>query len=270
MFHQPQTLDEALELRGRLGEDARIICGGTDVVVALNHGAERPASFLDLSQVRDFGMIERENGWVYMGAGTTFSDVGRTDIRCLRDAAVSMGGTQVRNSGTIGGNLVTASPAGDGCVALLAIDAQVEITSAARGPRWVSLADEWFLEYRKTALRDDELVTRVKARTDFATAWYKIGKRQAVNISVACCAAGRSPDHQYYLAFGSVAFKPMRATKAEELLRGRELTPDSIKQAADQVMQEVSPIDDQRASADYRRAMCGVITQRVLGELSRG
>lgn len=264
MFHQPHNLQEALELRGRLKNGALVINGGTDVLVAMNHGTLRPRSFLDLSHIEDFNVIERDNGWIRMGAGTTFAQLGRLDIKCLREAALSMGGTQIRNVGTIGGNLVSASPAGDGCVALLALDAEVEVASAARGPRRLKLNDDWFLAYRETALADDELVTRVRVRADMSTAWYKIGKRGAVNISVVCCAVGRSPDERYRLAFGSVAFRPMRAAQAEQLLDGQALPDALIDRAAESVMKEVSPIDDHRAGAAYRRAMCGVLTRRLL------
>ncbi|MFH0982903.1 MAG: FAD binding domain-containing protein [Planctomycetota bacterium] len=267
MFYQPRTLQEALELRGRLRDDAVVVNGGTDVLVGMNHGTLRPRSFLDLSHLRDFNLIERDNGWLGLGAGTTFAQLGRLEIKCLREAALSVGGPQIRNAGTIGGNLVTASPAGDGIVALLALEAQVEVASAARGPRWLDLNEEWFLAYRKTALQDDELVTHLRLRADFETAWYKIGKRGAVNISLVCCAVGRSPEGRYDLAFGSVAFRPIRAPKAEQLLEGHTLTDEVIAQAAEGVMQEVSPIDDHRAGAAYRRAMCGVLTRRLLREL---
>ena len=274
MLHQPQTLQEALELRGRLKGDAVVVHGGTDVLVAMNRGELRPRSFLDLSGVRDFDVIERDNGWICIGAGTTFARLAALDVTCLREAALSVGGPQVRNAGTIGGNLVTASPAGDGAVALLALDAQVEVASAARGPRRLSLNDAWFLAYRQTALEDDELITRVRVRADLETAWYKIGRRGAVNIGLVCCAIGCSRDDRYCLAFGCVAFRPIRTPHAEKLLNGQALNDNLIEEAARSVMREVSPIDDHRAGAAYRRAMCGVLAQRLLhglkSDLSEG
>lgn len=267
MLHQPQTLHEALELRGRLRSDAVVVSGGTDVLVAMNQGALRPHAFLDLSHVDDFDAVERNGDWILLGGGTTFAQLARLDAGCLSAAAASVGGPQIRNAGTIGGNLAGASPAADGCVALLALDARVELTSTARGSRWLSVHDEWFLAYRQTALADDELITRVRVRADFQTAWYKIGKRGAVNISVVACAVGRSPDDHYYLAFGSVAFRPLRAPRAEQLLEGHALNDRLIERASESVMAEVSPIDDYRAGAAYRRAMCGVLSKRLLGEL---
>jgi carbon-monoxide dehydrogenase medium subunit len=269
MFHQPETLEHALELRGRLRDRAVVVNGGTDVLVAMNHRALHPRGFLDLSRVRELRAIERDGDDLCLGAGTTFSQMGCLDIRCLQEAALSVGGPQIRNAGTIGGNLVTASPAGDGIVALLVLDAQVELASAERGRRWLDLDKDWFLGYRDTALADDELVTRVRVRSDYNTAWYKIGKRGAVNISIICCAAARTSEGQYRLAFGSVHFRPVRAPAAERLLAGPAPTQAAIEQAAQSVMREVSPIDDHRGGADYRRAMCGVLTRRLVRSLAQ-
>jgi len=268
VFHQPHTLDEALELRGRLKENAVVVGGGTDVLVAMNHGTLRPRGFLDLSHVEGSNAVQRDHDWITIGAGTTFAQLATLDVGCLREAALSVGGPQIRNAGTLGGNLAGASPAGDGCVALLALDARVEVTSAARGPRWLSLNDEWFVAYRKTALANDELITRVRVRSDFRSAWCKIGKRGAVNISVVCCAVGRSPDNRYCLAFGCVAFRPLRTSQAERLLQGQFPSDERIERAAESVMAEVSPIDDHRGGAAYRRVMCGVLTRRLLREVN--
>lgn len=268
MFYQPHSIDEALELRGRLGAGAAVISGGTDVLVAMNQGALRPRHFLDLSHVSGFNRMQQENGARCMGAGTSFAQLGRLDIACLREASLSVGGPQIRNTGTIGGNLATASPAGDGCVALLALDAEVEVSSAARGPRWLNVNDEWFLAYRETALAEDELITRVRVRGDFQTAWYKIGKRGAVNISLVCAAIGRSPDQRHHIAFGCVAFRPIRVPRTEALLSGQSLSDKLIEEAAQTAMTEVAPIDDHRGSAAYRRAMCGVLVRRLLRQLA--
>jgi CO/xanthine dehydrogenase FAD-binding subunit len=232
----------------------------------MNHGAVRPTSFLDLSQVADFDYAERRDGTYVLGGGATFATLAKLPVRCLAEAARSVGGPQIRNRGTIGGNLATASPAGDGAVALSALDAEVELSHAERGSRWVRLPD-FFVDYRRTALEADELITRVRFSADQESAWYKIGKRGAVNISIVCCAIARSPDGHCRIALGSVAPYPMRAERAEKLISGRELTDESIDRAAEAVAGEVSPIDDQRGSARYRRAMCGTLTRRLLKQL---
>ena len=266
MFHRPTTFEEALAVKARLGGQVVPIAGGTDLVVTLNRGVPCPADLLDLSAVKSYDRIEQDNGHLLLSAGATFARLADVEVQCLARAARSVGGPQVRNRGTIGGNLATASPAGDGCVALLALDADVEISHAERGARWLKLAD-FFLDYKKTDLADDELISRIRIPSPAQlqeTAWYKIGKRGAVNIAVVACAAARFADGRIGMSFGSVAPMPLRAIETERLLAGNPLTAELIDQAAAQAMTEVRPIDDWRASADYRRAMCGVLARRLL------
>jgi len=125
------------------------------------------------------------------------------------------------------------------------------------------------VDYRRTALGPGELITRVRFAADQESAWYKIGKRGAVNISIVCGAIAASPGGCYRIAWGSVAPYPMRAGRAEKLISGQELTDELIDRAAEAVVDEVSPIDDQRGSARYRRAMCGTLTRRLLKQLRR-
>lgn len=269
MFHRPTSFEEALAVKARLGAEVTPIAGGTDLLVGLNRGETLGADTLDLSTVADFGRIERQDGSLLLSAGVTWAQLARLEVECVARAARSVGGPQIRNRGTIGGNLASASPAGDASVALLALDAEVELSHAARGPRWIKLTD-FFLSYRRTALADDELIARVRIPAPGAlrgSAWYKIGKRGAVNISVVCAAAGRLADGRVCLAFGSVAPVPLRAVRTEALLAGRPLTGELIERAVAEAMAEVRPIDDWRASADYRRAMCGVLTRRLLRQV---
>lgn len=267
MFVQPQTIDEALEYRARYARDATVINGGTDVVVAMNHGGLRPRAFLDLSKVSELRRVDHENGSILLGAGVTFAQLGRMHLRSLREAALSVAGPAIRNMGTIGGNVVTASPAGDGSVALLSMDAELELTSLERGSRWIALRD-FFIDYRRTALAADELVTRVRVPANPLTRWYKIGKRGAVNISIVCCAAARKPDGRYGLAFGCVGPMPLVAKEAEALLGSRPLSPELIDQAAQAAAEEMRPIDDFRGSAAYRQAMCRTLAHRLLTQIA--
>ena len=269
MFYQPRELSEALRLRAELGPEVVTVCGGTDLVVAVNHRAIQPRGFLDLSRVADFDYAVRADGMYVLGAGATFARLAKLPVPALAEAARSVGGPQIRHRGTIGGNLATASPAGDGSVALLALEAQVEMAHAERGARWVALPD-FFLDYRRTALGPDELITRLRFPADGQSAWYKIGKRGAVNISIVCCAVGKSPAGEYRIALGSVAPYPLRAGGAEKLLSGQALTDDSIERAAQAAAAAAAPIDDQRGSARYRRAMCRTLTGRLLRQLDQG
>ena len=266
MFHQPKTLQEALELKARHGAKLTAIAGGTDVIVLMNRGEPPPGNFLDLTHVEDFNKLQQVNGRYEMAGGTTYAQLRHLPVDVVSQAARSVGGPQIRNRGTIAGNLATASPAGDGSVALLALDADVTIAHASRGSRTVKLAD-YFVDYKKTLLGDDELITAVSIPADWTTAWYKIGKRGAVNISIVCAGISRSPDGRFCAAFGAVAPYPTRAPKTEALLKGHELTDELIDEAARTAMSETSPIDDHRGSAGYRLAMVGELTRRLLSNI---
>ncbi len=266
MFLQPRHLDAALALRAEHGPDVVTIGGGTDLIVQLNHGRLRPAGWLDLSQVADFQEIGKQDGEIVLAGGATFARIACMATGCLAAAARSVGGPQVRNRGTIAGNLATASPAGDGSTALLALDALVELAHARRGRRTLPIT-EFFRDYKQTALAPDELITSVRFRAGAPTGWYKIGKRGACNIAVVCCAVAQPADGTYRIALGSVGPYPMRATRAETVLAQGGLTEETIAQAAEEAMREAQPISDHRASAAYRRAMCGVLVRRLLTQL---
>lgn len=267
MFCQPHTIEEALAVRAQMGGEVTPIAGGTDIVVAMNRQANGPKHFLDLTHVEGYSDVGRDDGNWSLAGGATFTALGRTPVRALAQAAMTVGGPAIRNCGTIAGNLGTASPAGDGCVALLAMDAVVELAHAERGKRVIPI-DEYFTGFRQTALVADELITRVRFSSDWRTAWYKIGKRGSINISLVCCAVGISPGGWVRISFGCVAPTVIRARAAEAIVEKDGLTDGAIEAAADSATREVSPIDDHRASAAYRRAMCGVLTKRLLHQLA--
>lgn len=270
MYYQPRQRDEALELKAGLGSDIDALAGGTDLIVALNRGQWHPANILDLSRLADGDAIREDNGAYQLGPITTHAQLTRLPIPALAEAALSIGGPQIRNRGTLAGNLGTASPAGDGCVALLALDATIELAHAERGTRIVRVRD-FFHDYRRTELEPDELITGITVPRNGRSAWYKIGKRGSVNISVVCAAVARSAEGRFGLAFGSVGPYPLVTPEAEQRLNdhvagGDVLSDPLIDEVAELVQREVSPISDHRASANYRRAMCGTLVRRLLRE----
>ena len=266
MFHQPHDLVEALQIRGEMGADVTPLGGGTDIVVVLNRNSDGPKHLLDLTHVEGYSDVRRDNGAYLLSAGATFSQMGKLPVRALAEAAMTVGGVAIRNRGTIAGNLGTASPAGDGCVALLAIDAVVELAHATRGRREIPI-DAYFTGFRQTALMADELIAGVRLPADWRTAWYKIGKRGSINISLVCAAIGISPKGDVRIAFGCVAPTVIRAKAAESIIEKGGFDDEAIEAAAQSAMREVSPIDDHRSSAAYRRAMCGALTRRLLRQL---
>ena len=286
MFYQPQSISEALELKAELQESGAFIAGGTDLVVLMNRGIRPTEHFVDLTHVKELTAIAKHNGTLELAGNVTFAQAGKLSVRCLAQASLSVGGPGIRELGTLAGNLATASPAGDGSTALLALDAEVELSSV-RGVRRLPL-DRFFLGYRKTALAPDEMITKVQVPTTYKTDWAKNGKRGAVNISIVAAAAAianaaggatvpvvkrsatasqRLAPPTVRIALASVAPTPMRCYKAEEFLTKHGLNAESIRQAAQIVRSEIKPITDHRASADYKVHLAGVMVRRLLENL---
>lgn len=265
MFYQPKVIKEALGLKAELKERGTFIAGGTDVVVLMNHGKAAPENFIDLTHIPELHAIHRHNGTMELAGNVTHAQAGRLPIRCLAQASLSVGGPGIRELGTLAGNLATASPAGDASTALLALDAEVELTSV-RGARRLPL-DKFFLAYRKTALAPDEMITKIIVPTNYKSDWAKNGKRGAMNISVVAAAVAITPKNEVRIALASVAPVPTRCYKAEKFLTENGLNTGTIRQAAEIVRGEIKPITDHRASADYKVHLSGVMVRRLLENL---
>jgi CO/xanthine dehydrogenase FAD-binding subunit len=261
VFYQPKSIGEALERKAELKERGTFIAGGTDIVVLMNAGKAAPENFIDLTHVKELTAINKHNGTLELAGNVTHAQCGRLPVRCLAQASLSVGGPGIRELGTIAGNLATASPAGDGSTALLALDAEVELTSV-RGSRRLPL-DKFFLSYRKTALAPDEMIAKVIIPTNYKSDWAKNGKRGAVNISIVAAAVAITPKKEVRIALASVAATPVRCYKAEKAFaKGAD-----ARQVAEIVRTEIKPITDHRASADYKVHLSGVMVRRLLEKL---
>jgi probable selenate reductase FAD-binding subunit len=267
VFYQPKVIAEALELKAQLQEHAAFIAGGTDLVVLMNHGKAAPENFIDLTHIPELRAIHRHNGTLELAGNVTHAQAGTLPIPCLAKASLSVGGPGIRELGTLAGNLATASPAGDCSTALLALDAELEISSL-RGTRRLSL-EKFFLGYRKTALAADELITKIIVPTNYRSDWAKNGKRGAVNISIVAAAVAITPKKELRIALASVAPTPIRCYKAETFLKKNGLANGAIRQAAEMVRGEIKPITDHRASADYKVHISGVMVRRLLENLAK-
>ena len=265
VFYQPKDIQKALELKAELKERGAFLAGGTDIVVLMNHGKTAPENFIDLTHIAELRAIHRHNGTLELAGNVTYAQIGKLPIRCLSQASLSVGGPGIRELGTIAGNLATASPAGDGSTALLALDAEVELTSV-RGTRRLPL-EKFFLGYRKTALAPDEMITKIFIPTNYQTDWAKNGKRGAMNISIVAVAVAITPKKEVRIALASVAATPIRCYQAENLLGKSGLTTETIRQAVQSVRSEIKPITDHRASADYKVHVSGVMVRRLLENL---
>jgi xanthine dehydrogenase FAD-binding subunit len=274
-YHAAHDLKEALELAGRFGPRKRFMAGGTDVLVRLKEGLIKEDIIVDLSRLAELRYVREEAGIVHIGACASHTEVSRSEIvlrhgSALAMAASKVGGPQIRNMGTIGGNVANASPAGDTIPALVVLDATVSIASM-RGTREVPVID-FFTGPGRSVLSPDELVTEVHfpaTGPSEVTGFGKLGSRQAMTISTANVALYfRLGDHQRItearIAFGSVAPTVIRAHKTEELFRQLPPNPswDAIRGAAQMAWKEVAPIDDLRATAVYRKeAVVGILAE---------
>ena len=253
----PRTLAEALRLKAELA-DARLVQGGTDVMVELNFGRSRPDALVNLAELDELRGWSRENGDLWLGAGLTYTEAMRPELAtlvpALAEASRTVGSPQIRNRGTIGGNLGTASPAGDALPPLLAERAVVEIASA-RGERTLPL-DEFLLGVKRNALEPDELVTAVRLTPSGGPQTFmKVGPRNAMVIAICSLAVAVDPEAgEVRASFGSAAATPRRVTLP---LAEAAALPDRVAEAA-------SPIDDVRATATYRRHALRVLAARAL------
>jgi len=275
----PHSLDEALAIKAEHPE-AVPLSGGTDLMVELNFGRLRPAAIIDLNRVPELTAWREENGHVFLGSGVTYTTIVREmqAYKPLVQASRSVGSPQIRNRGTVGGNLGTASPAGDALPVLAAYDAEVILRSRARGER--SLPWNLFLTGpKKTAIAPDELIIgtgwrRFRGPGSFS----KIGTRNAMVIAVAgLCLVIDEERRRVNVALGSVGPTILRATQAEERVsdalttsgtwddRSAPLNPQWIDEFAELVATAAQPLDDVRGTAAYRRHGCRVLARRALG-----
>ena len=266
----PRSLEEALEIRA-VRPEAIPVAGGTDLWVEVNARRIRPAALLDLSRVEELQHWER-NGTVFVGAGMTFSAIidELGEFSPLVEAARSVASTQIRNRATIGGNLATASPAGDSLPVLAAYGADV-VAAAAGGRRRRIPLDEFLVGPKRTSLAPDELIagvewTPVAGPGSFA----KVGRRNAMVIAVASACLQLDEEHgAVRLALGSVGPTVLRAPRAERLAAEALAGTDpaaALVEFGRLAAVEARPIDDQRGSADFRRHVVEVLARRALAQ----
>jgi xanthine dehydrogenase small subunit len=252
------------------------IAGGTDLMVRISGEiGDPPARLLDVSRLRDLEGISLEGGGLVIGARATYTDIRRSalcreHLPAIVEAAATIGAAQIQNRGTLGGNIANASPAGDMLPILLATDAEI-VVGGARGQRSIPAA-AFFTGYRQTALAVDELILRVRIPLPQGreTRFRKVGTRRAQAISKVVLAVSWR-DHgpsagwsDVRVALGSVAATPIRAGSTEAVLEGRRPTPEVADQAAENLAGELTPIDDVRSTADYRRMVAARVLHRIL------
>jgi carbon-monoxide dehydrogenase medium subunit len=273
-YRAPESLDDASGIKGNYGADARVIAGGTDLILRMRDQVFAPRMLIDLRRLA-LATIARDAAEMRLGAYLTVAQIlASAEIAALFPALVEacrpFAGPPIRNRGTVGGNIVNASPAADLVPPLLAYDASIVLVSAST--RRVLPLLEFFTGPGKTVMQPDEILTEVRLplpppRT--AATFTKLGQRRSMAISIVNLstrltldAAGRVSGARIVL--GSVAPTAMRARAAEALLNGRELSDDQSAQAANLASNEISPIDDVRSGKEYRRRVTEVLVRRAL------
>jgi CO/xanthine dehydrogenase FAD-binding subunit len=277
-FLQPTSWADALAVRAER-PDAAAIAGGTDLMVDLNFDRRRPGALLDLGRIPELREWAEEGDWIRLGAGVPYAriiDELGLQLPGLAMASRTVGSPQIRIRGTVGGNLGSASPAGDAHPPLLAAGAVIEAESAARGTRRIP-ATEFYTGVKRSALAQDELIAAVLVPSASGPQQFcKVGTRNAMVIAVSAFACALHPDRKAVgTGIGSAAPTPRRALAAEEFLAGelegaglwdsRGELPETLARAfGERVAAAASPIDDVRGSAAYRLHSLSVMARRAV------
>ena len=272
-YAEPTSLEEAFAILGR-NEGARILAGGTDLVLGMRERKFEPRVVVNIKRIPSLDRMKiDDHGGLRIGALVTInaidsSDRVRTTFPILASAAHSLGSYQIRNRATVGGNLCNASPAADTAPPLIALGAVAKI-AGPRDERIVKLED-FFVGPGKTALSKGEILVEIDVpsppRGSYG-AYLKHGPRNAmdiatVNAALMCTLSGHKCEDAR-IVLGSVAPTPMRARKAEAAIRGKPVDENTVRKAAELASEECSPISDVRASAEYRRAMVKAVVRRL-------
>ena len=275
-YRRPKNLSEALEILANEGEKARILAGGTDLLVNIQEGVDDPELVVDIGELDELKGIQEESGIIELGtlvthAGVMASELLNEKALVLVSACSEVGAPQIRARGTIGGNLAAASPAGDSIPALYVLGATIVLKNR-EGEREVPI-ENFFTGVKQSSLRPDELLTAVRfpAMNDAGRCFFKkLGQRKALAITkvtvAACLVIREGIIENIRIALGAVAPTVIRASRAESYLSGQPLTEEVIARAAQLVSEESRAINDIRSTEEYRNEMTGLLLTRGLVE----
>lgn len=273
----PQALGETLELLSREPGAWKLFAGGTDLMVLLEAGKLAHQNYINIWNLDELRGIEITDEHVDLGALTTYTDmqaneVLRDEFPMLCQAASETGGLAIQNRGTVGGNIVNASPAADSPPALLAYDAEIELISS-NGTRWIQYHG-FHTGYKQMNIRPDELLSKIRLRRNqrITHQYYrKVGTRKAQAISKVCFAGvagiNKGLIEDVRIALGSVAPIPLRCAKTEAVLRGKNPDKALADIAVEELSREIAPIDDIRSTGAYRLRVCLNLLREFLKQL---
>jgi len=277
-YVSPKTKVEVLEILKQEKSEACIVAGCSNVLPYIKDKIIFKKLLLDISGIEELNYIKKSEDKLCIGAATTISDlinskIIREEYNILYQAAEEFADPTVRNRATVGGNLADASPAADMAPPLLVLDTVLE-TESMNKKREIPLKN-FFIGPRKTVLRDDEMISSIKIKNSLLNkngCFIKLGLRQAMAISVATMAmileVEKNRVKDVRIAMGSIAPIPLRLFKIEEFLKNKKINDELIEEAIKKVREEVKPIGDVRASAEYRRYISGILFKRAFKKLT--
>jgi len=269
-----RSVEEALSLLSHHGERAKFVSGATDLLMQLKRGEAVPECLIRLGEIRELNFIKYDETGLTVGALTTIVEIAnsplvRNKFSILAQAAGMLGTPAVRNQATLGGNLCNAAPSADTAPPLLVLGAKAKIVGK-EGEKTVSLED-FFIGPGQTILGQNHLLTEIQVPNTLAHsggAYLKQKRRQGADLAVVGVAAlvvmAGNVLKDVRIALGAVAPTPIRARKAEEILRGKKLDQELLEKSGQAAAGEASPIDDIRGSANYRRELLAVLTKRAM------
>jgi len=275
----PNSLLEITKILMRLKGKATLIAGGTNVIPRLRTKAIKSDILIDINRLKNLSFIKEEKNRIRIGGLTTIAALATSKViqkhaPILFDAANQLGNPLVRNRATIAGNLADASPAADIAVPLLALEAKVVTARSGKPPKEIPL-DQFFLGPNQTVLRKDEIIKEVtfpRPNSKAKMAYVKLGLRNAMAISVVSLAVMLEVQGNHCkkarIGLGAVAPTPIRAYQTEAILIGKKVTTELINICSKKVLDEISPITDIRASAEYRREMTSTLFRRLGQEVT--
>jgi CO/xanthine dehydrogenase FAD-binding subunit len=268
----PKTIQESIEMLDRYGPQAKPLAGGTDLLVQMKKEVLSPRYLIDLAKIPEMCFIRMDDGWLKIGGATKWSEIltfcaGDRKYGALSDAVSSLAKVQVRNMGTIGGNLCTASPAADSAPPLLVFDSRVKL-KGPKGERLVELED-FFVGVNQTVVSPNEIMIEVQippVKDKTGSAFIKT-TRVGADISKISCAVFMEREGELCrmcrIAMGSVAPVPLKITAAADIVEGKKIGPSVVEEVAHHAAGEIKPIDDIRSTAAYRREMSTVLVRDV-------
>jgi carbon-monoxide dehydrogenase medium subunit len=272
-YHRASSLQEAAAMLAQLGPEAKLLAGGQSLVPLMKLRLAQPAHLVDLGFVPDAAYIRAENGSVRLGAMTRHAEIEESEaaarIPILHDCAAGIADVQIRNRGTIGGSVAEADPSGDWGVVLMSLPAEVRCVGP-KGARTVPI-DKFFLDAYTSALAAEEVVSEILVKSPGAGSGgaYIAFKRSAPVYASASAAVQLTMDadtcREARIVLGAVGLTPVRAAEAENELRGKPLSDDSMAKAAEAARAASDPQPDMRGSAEYKKALVAALVKRAIG-----